>query len=165
MTLFLALLLLPPNMKADAGFTLIEVLVAVIILGGALLGLAALQAVTLRNNQSAYLRSQATQLAYDIGDRMRSNLAGVINGSYNNKSATTNDCILNSCTSTQMAGYDLAQWNTAISSLPNGIGVVCLDSSPITDACDNTGSSYTIKIWWIDDKKGTIARFVTSFQP
>jgi type IV pilus assembly protein PilV len=49
--------------NSQGGFTLVEVLVAVVILGLGLLGLAGLQAASLRNNHSAYLRSQATLLA------------------------------------------------------------------------------------------------------
>ena len=55
------------------GFTLLEVLIAVMLLAVGLLGLAGLQAVSLRNNHSAYLRSQATMLTYDIIDSMRTN--------------------------------------------------------------------------------------------
>ena len=64
-------------MNKNAGFTLIEVLIAMLVLAVGLLGLAGLQATSLRNNQSAYNRSQATQLAYDIADRMRANSAGI----------------------------------------------------------------------------------------
>jgi len=49
-------------------------LVAMLVLAIGLLGLAGLQVVGLRNNQSAYLRAQATQLAYDMADRMRTNI-------------------------------------------------------------------------------------------
>ena len=60
-------------MNKNTGFTLIEVLIAMIVLAVGLLGLAGLQATSLRNNQSAYNRIKATQLAYDIADRMRAN--------------------------------------------------------------------------------------------
>jgi len=61
-------------MFKTTGFTLIEVLVAVVVLAGGLLGLAALQVTSLSSNQTAYNRSQATQLAYDIADRMRTHI-------------------------------------------------------------------------------------------
>ncbi|MCX7101946.1 MAG: type IV pilus modification protein PilV, partial [Methylobacter sp.] len=64
------------GMKQTAGFTLIEVLIAMLVLAVGLLGLAGLQATSLKSNQSAYNRSQATQLAYDLADRMRANVAG-----------------------------------------------------------------------------------------
>ena len=61
----------PVNKQQGAG--LIEVLVTVLILGTSLLALAALQSRSLQYNHSAYLRSQANILAYDILDRVRIN--------------------------------------------------------------------------------------------
>lgn len=55
------------------GFTLIEAMVALVVLSIGLLGVAALQLTSLRANTSASFRSQATFLAYDIADRMRAN--------------------------------------------------------------------------------------------
>ena len=57
----------------QSGFTLIEILVAIVILSIGLLGVASLQVQGLKNNQSAYLRTQAAILAYDMADRMRTN--------------------------------------------------------------------------------------------
>jgi type IV pilus assembly protein PilV len=50
---------------------LIETLIALLVLSFGLLGMAGLQTYGLRNNNSAYHRSQATLMAYDIVDRMR----------------------------------------------------------------------------------------------
>jgi type IV pilus assembly protein PilV len=60
-------------MKTQSGFTLIEVLIAMLLLAGGLLGLAALQTYTLRSNLTAYNHGQATQLLYDMADRIRTN--------------------------------------------------------------------------------------------
>lgn len=54
------------------GFSLIEVLVTVLILGTSLLAIAAMQTRSLDYNHSAYLRSQANVIAYDVLDRVRS---------------------------------------------------------------------------------------------
>ena len=56
-----------------SGFSMIEVLVALLILALGLLGFALLQTMTLRYTQSAPLRTQATNLAYDVLDQMRAN--------------------------------------------------------------------------------------------
>lgn len=162
-------------MKTKAGFTLLEVLIAMVVLAVGLLGLAAVQATSLKNNQSAYFRSQATQLAYDITDRMRANKLGVAALDYNNKAQTNNDCNANACTPAQMAGYDLARWNTELAAqLPSGEGVVCLDSTPtlgnskIAHGCTNpvNTKTYAVKIWWDDNRKGTLnQKFTMSFQP
>ncbi|HEY5758076.1 MAG TPA: type IV pilus modification protein PilV [Steroidobacter sp.] len=69
----------PPNTQRPlrrarhAGMTLIEVLVTLVIISVGLLGVAALQITTVRNNQDAYVRSQAAMLASDMLDRMRAN--------------------------------------------------------------------------------------------
>jgi type IV pilus assembly protein PilV len=55
------------------GVSLIEVLVAVLVMAIGLLGIAALQATALRNSQSSLERSQAVVLSYTILDAMRAN--------------------------------------------------------------------------------------------
>lgn len=67
----------------ERGFTLLEILIAVVILSIGLLGLAGLQTRSLQTNQSAMMRSLATVLAYDIVDRMRANRAKARDGGYN----------------------------------------------------------------------------------
>lgn len=53
------------------GVGLIEVMVTVLILATSLLAMAALQTRSLQHNHSAFLRSQANIIAYDIIDRIR----------------------------------------------------------------------------------------------
>ena len=65
-----------PEKYRSQGFTLIEVLIAIIVLSIGLLGLAGLQLTSLRNSNSAYTRSQAVILSYDIVDRIRANRVG-----------------------------------------------------------------------------------------
>ncbi len=62
-----------PHRHRNGGFTLLEVLVAVLILSIGLLGLAGLQATGLRYSTHAAIDSQATFLAYDLLDRIRAN--------------------------------------------------------------------------------------------
>jgi type IV pilus assembly protein PilV len=70
----------PTLLQRSRGFTLIEILVALIVLSVGLLGVAALQLSSLRANTSASFRSQATFLAYDIADRMRANRIAATTG-------------------------------------------------------------------------------------
>ena len=65
------------KLKRIAGFSLIEVLVALVILSVGLLGLAALQAEGLRGSSTAKFRFHAVRLMGDIADRMRANEAGL----------------------------------------------------------------------------------------
>jgi type IV pilus assembly protein PilV len=64
------------------GFTLVEALVALLVLSIGLLGVAGLQLSSLRANTSSAYRSQATFLAYDIADRMRANRQAALKGDY-----------------------------------------------------------------------------------
>ena len=149
----------------QSGFTLIEVLVSVIILSIGLVGVAGLQAISLKNNQSAFMRSQATALAYDLADRMRSNVLSGTTGLYDpTAAAATSGCTSTSgCSAQQMAENDLAEWNAAITTyLPMGQGYVCVDSTPDDGTgfgdpqCDGNGTGLAVKIWWDDDRDGVI---------
>ncbi|MGI9304444.1 MAG: type IV pilus modification protein PilV, partial [Gammaproteobacteria bacterium] len=62
--------------KKIRGFTLLEVLIATVVLSIGLIGLAALMIQGQKFNRSALNRSQATFIAYDMADRMRANRAG-----------------------------------------------------------------------------------------
>ena len=61
-------------LKRQQGVSLLEVLISVVVLSIGLLGFAGLQAVSLKNNTSAYQRGLATMLAYDVIDRVRADM-------------------------------------------------------------------------------------------
>jgi type IV pilus assembly protein PilV len=176
----------------ERGFSMLEVMVAVLILSFGLLGLAGLQALSLKSNVSAAQRTIATQLAYDMADRMRANLASVLTGDYNYASysvsnvagQTTSACLTTTgCSSTQLAQEDVYEWNQQIClQLPQSTactasgpwGVVCLDSTPndgtpASPACDGAaGAPWVAKVWWIDDRNDStlpLKRWVTTFTP
>lgn len=68
--------------RSQRGATLIEVMVAVVVLSIGLLGVAALQASALRSNQSSFDRSQAVIHNYSILDAMRANVNAARAGAY-----------------------------------------------------------------------------------
>lgn len=121
---------LPRPSATQRGFTLFEVLIAIVVLSIGLLGLAALQAVAFRNNNRAYLRTQAVAQVYDLTDRMRANIPGLQAGGYDTlgQSGTIPadpGCITTGCTPAQMATYDAYAWNTENRALlPQGFGTV-----------------------------------------
>jgi type IV pilus assembly protein PilV len=168
--------------KTDVGFTLLEVLIALVVFSIGLLGLAGLQTVSLRNTASSSSRTIATQLAYDIADRMRANSVGVVNGNYLQAATTIGAAPANcytsaGCTAANMAAMDLFAWRTRLArELNGGLGVVCRDSSApetvsvsagvVTDpGCDNAvGSPIYVKIFWSDrDERNVNGGAFTNF--
>jgi type IV pilus assembly protein PilV len=69
--------------RLQAGVSMIEVLIAVLIMGIGLLGMAAMQTTALRNSQSALERSQAAMHTYALLDTMRANVDQARIGAYN----------------------------------------------------------------------------------
>ena len=126
--------------RKQRGSTLIEILVALLVLSIGLLGLASLQSNGLKFNHSAYLRTQSAVLMYDIIDSMRAN--GLIARGTNcyvvalTKSATTG------CNT--VAEADVNQWKSSIANqMPSGDGV-------ITKKAGAAGTVYTVTVQWED---------------
>ena len=177
------------------GFTMLETLIAILVVSFGLLGIAGIYVTGVQNNKSANLRTLATQQAYDMADRMRANLAGLTvplpaMPYYHLPTETqTASCYTTTnCTPQQMAQNDYYEWNNTNSTnsnrrvLPGGFGITCLDSTPndgtwdgssVTHACDGLGTTYAIKVWWLDDRRSGLAttdpnaylRVVTTLQP
>lgn len=126
------------------GFSLVEVLVALLVLSIGLLGLAGLQAGSVQANNSAYLRSQATVLAYDLLDRMRANRAAALDGDYNRN---IGDSVPSG---SNLAEQDLASWlNTLGATLPSGDGSVDMEENRVT-----------VVVQWADNvEQGTTTSF------
>jgi type IV pilus assembly protein PilV len=138
------------------GFTLLEVLVALVVLSIGLLGLSGLQTTGLRGNHSALMRSEATILASDILDRMRANRTEALSGSYNiafgDPTPTTDTACSANCTPEKVVSTDLFQWRAYVGRLPGpGQGQVNVNSGVAT-----------VSIQWVDDRSGaTINPFIT----
>lgn len=174
----------PPYIHA--GFTLIEVLIAVVIFSIGLLGWAGLQVAALDGTRSAELRTLAVLQAQDLADRMRANMPAVNDGSYAAGVQRELGCRAiyfehvadpEPCSPSQLAQDDLFDWNLANQHLlPGGTGVVCRDSganpgtrTPEDPGCDGmAASAFVVIVWWNDPRprQGVLQRYTElRFQP
>lgn len=116
--------------KQQRGASLIEVLIAIVVISIGLLGLAGLQTSSIKSNHSSYLRSQATLLAYDLSDRMRASRSAALSGDYNSSSSHT----------------DKTNWDELLSELMG---------SDAESTVTRSGNEFTITITW-NDARGNI---------
>lgn len=146
------------NKHRVKGFSLIEVLIALLVLAVGLLGVLALQAASLQHNQSAYLESQAAFLANDILDRMRANKdnAPIYKTDLDSTVSATKDCASGACTPSQLVSWDLSQWKQLVAdTLPAGRGAVDVTLDAVN------GDNFAITVEYdIRDEGGTPRSFV-----
>ncbi len=154
--------------KQQAGLSLIEILVTVVILSIGMLGIAATQTLGMGYNHDSYLRSQATMLINELTERMSTNLTAVDNNDFAiNANFAMGGCgtapaplceagVI--CTPAQLAtydmyriacGYDANGGDGVVNVFPNGtLNITCIDSDGTdADACTN-GSNHQITITW-----------------
>lgn len=158
----------PPRRRRAAGFTLLEVLVAIVVLSFGVLGVVGLQAAALQANKEARYQSTAVALGRELGDMMRGNKdLAIVNGAGNpyllanftDASAVTSptDVSCDPCASaTVMGQFNMADWLTRVrEALPGARVVVCFDESPYSGsdgrpewACSGSGGLAVVKIGW-----------------
>ncbi|MBZ2209394.1 type IV pilus modification protein PilV [Massilia soli] len=127
-------------MRTQRGFSLVEVLVTMLVVSIGLLGIAGLIVTSMKNNQSAQSRSQASVLANDIIDRMRANrsVAELSPSPYQIDLGDAADATLG------VPGADLAEWLAAVEAgVPSGQGAVSFDAA--------TGN-VTVTVQWNDTR-------------
>lgn len=130
-----------------SGFTLLEMLVALLVLSFGLLGMAGLQATGLRNNSNAYHRTQATVIAFDMFERMRANRAAAANGDY--------ELALNAkptASPTTQAERDLSEWIINLEDKLKNVGDGSVTCALVPPA--NRSVECTVAVQWaeIQDK-------------
>jgi type IV pilus assembly protein PilV len=124
------------------GLTLVEILIALLVLSIGLLGLAGLQTMSLKFNTSAYYRTQATALAYDFADRMRANRQAALAGAYTLALQDPPPPCAPAAAGATVAEDDIAVWRAALACrIPRSTGAVALD-----------GSEVTITVQWADSE-------------
>ncbi len=141
----------PHSLHRARGFTLVEALVALVVLSIGMLGIAALYVESLRAGRTALVRTTAVNLASDMADRIRANRAGGVTYDKDADDAGTlsDDCEQDgasaSCTPAVMANHDKAIWDAeVVRSLPAGIAQI--------DFTAGTPNAYVITVSWAEQE-------------
>jgi type IV pilus assembly protein PilV len=134
-----------------AGVSMVEALVALVVISVGMLGIAGLYLSSLQAGRSANLRVQALNLASELADKIRSNRKG--RDRYNLAAADTpavQACVSATCTAAQIAENDLALWRASINgtqgafrNLLNANGTVTYTDNPFP-----MPNRYDITITW-----------------
>lgn len=152
------------NSGRMAGFSIVEALVALVVLAVGMLGIAALYVESLRAGRSAVYRTQAVNLASDMADRIRANrLAGTAydTATYGGNPAQQG-CVGGApCNAQQLAQDDLARWLDSIrnpalpTALPgNANGTVTVNNAMVPP-------QYTIQVTWSEPGEGQLTYVLT----
>ncbi len=151
----------PHAPRRQGGFSIVEVLVALIVLAVGMLGIASLYVDSLRAGRAALLRTQAVFLATDMADRIRANpTAGAaygLGGADNGCAAGVADSV--NCTPAEMAAQDIFIWQDQIAELlPQGAaGTIVHNPGTLPD-------TYTISVTWPDAGEAGDAGYVLNVQ-
>jgi type IV pilus assembly protein PilV len=140
------------------GVSLIEVLVAVVIASIGLLALAGVNASSIRYTKMSQYRGTATQLASDLGERMRANKAGIAGYALQTSfaaqatlpgaAATLCNSYGVTCTAAQIAAHDLQTWQVLVrDQLPEGSAYIVDQSvAPIPNVVETTAADVWV-VW------------------
>ncbi len=133
------------------GFSLLEILVAMIIIAIGILGVAGIQVTALKFTKGSESRMNAVQMSYDLIDRMRANKPGARGGEYSglsNYAATT--CSPTAPTaSPRLADTDVETWRNALAcNLPSGVGKAVI--TPGASSADPV--SIEVRVQWDESR-------------
>lgn len=138
-----------PNARRSRGVSLIEVMVAVLVLAFALLGLASMQTRALRTNVSALQRSQAAMLGQYMLDLLRVDRDTARGGAYNTGSNFT-------CTGTAFSSSSALAQASLVGWLADVKQNVGTSSDTTTCVRVECSADYvcTVQIRWDDSRAG-----------
>ena len=120
------------NCRRQSGFSLVEVLIALVIMSVGMLGIAGLYVQGMQAGRTSMFRHHAVTLAGDVADRIRANpTAGVAYNHAANATGANNNCVTGGvdCNPAAMAGNDIFLWQAqADDTLPAGDVAVVFDA-------------------------------------
>jgi type IV pilus assembly protein PilV len=138
-----------PLKYRQLGVSLVESMIALLVISIGLLGIAALQVTSVSLNSSALHHSQAVQMAYDMADRIRANNPqfASYSGIDTDTSYVNPDCTTKSCLNTEVVTADAADWKVMVSNLPAGRGTISNNQ--------NAADGLLIAVMWDDGSRST----------
>ena len=146
----------PPKTSSHSfqrGITLIESLVALVILALGILGLIGFQLQTLRDTKDSVGRARAIVSIQDIGERMRINPNATSANYTSNFGAVAMpnpNCTAAPCTVTQLAAFDIWRWKTNVAAaLPGGQAAI---TPSATDA-----RQFAVMVGWLENRADATA--------
>lgn len=145
-----------PLLVRHRGYSLLEVMVALVVLSIGMLGIAGLTISALKDTRGSFNRTKAVALAWDMAERIRGNLTArdayavaesAPAGTSKNCSASGSTATPAACTVEDLAAHDIFEWKTALADkergLPEGAGSITFDDT-------TTPPTYTITVEWSD---------------
>jgi type IV pilus assembly protein PilV len=152
------------NRIRESGFTMVEVLVALVVLAIGLLGIAALYLNSLQSGRTAIYRTQAVTLAADLADRIRMNRTAQASYAtlFADAEAAVPACITTGgCSDADLAATDLSNWKAELAqALPNGQGQVAVT----LPAAAGQPTNYVITVRWAEVGEAAPVTFQLAFQ-
>ncbi len=149
--------------RGESGFTMVEVMVALVVLAIGLLGIGALLLKSLQAGRTATYRTQAVNLAADLADRIRANRTAqdAYGTLFDDDPAVVGACdTTGGCDDDDLAATDLKRWKDTIAQLlPEGEGqvVVTLPAAP------GEPTNYLISIQWTEQGEAAPVAFQIGF--
>lgn len=159
----------PAQYLAQGGFSIVEVLVAIIILSVGMLGAVGMQATAMQSNKEARNQAAATTFARELAEKMRGNHTVAIKTAAADNpyifditlvgtpiTTPTVNCFTDGCTTVKDAAtWDVADWQGRVQDvLPTPRVKVCFDQTPFDSAgkpqwdCTDDGDIAVLKMSW-----------------
>lgn len=157
--------------RTNTGFSLVEALVALVVLSIGMMGIAGLYVASLGAGRTALLRTQAIALAGDMADRIRANPTGGSNYAKlaNDTGTLTAACAPAGagCTTAQMASYDIWSWHRVVDDRADdpSVGRLALPGGRGSIAVTGTNPrTYTITVQWAESGQTALSSYVVRLQ-
>lgn len=150
-------MLMTSKPRAQRGITLIESLIAILIMALGILGVLGVQMRTLSDTQTSVRRAQAIRVIEDLSERIKVNPNGLANintylTSWTNQPTAAKSCIANTCSNAELATYDIALWKASIAQvLPGGNATVFVSKAEV-DADPLNRRQLGVMISWLNSE-------------